>query len=306
MTRSITKLLEDRVVLLDGGMGSALIARGLESGKSPELWNVDHPDRVEEVHAGYYAAGSDVVQTNTFGGSPFILAKHGLDGRVEEINRAAARIARTAAEVARERGGVEKLVAGDIGPSGVLLPPVGNADPAELEEGFGRQAAALAEGGADYISIETMMDLNEALCALRGARATTNLPVTVCITFDRKKRGFFTMMGNTPAQCAIALADEGAIAVGANCSIGSDAMIELCPQLVDAAGVPVIVKPNAGLPDMEEGRPVYRQTPAEFARDAAALVALGARAVGGCCGTDERFITAVRAELDRPAQNDHH
>ncbi len=305
MTRSIAALLEKQVVLLDGGMGSALIARGLESGASPEFWNLEHPDRVQEVHAGYYAAGSDVVQTNTFGGNPFILAKHGLDDRMEEINRAAATIARAAADVAREQGGVEKLVAGDIGPSGVLLPPVGNADPAELEEGFGRQAAALAEGGADYISIETMMDLNEALCALRGARAATSLPVTACITFDRKKRGFFTMMGNTPELCAKTLADEGAIAVGANCSIGSDAMIELCPRLVEAVSVPVIVKPNAGLPDMEEGRPVYRQTPADFARDAAALVARGARAVGGCCGTDERFIVVVRAALDRLARNDH-
>jgi len=305
MIRSIVTLLEERIVLLDGGMGSALIARGLESGKSPESWNVEFPDRVQDVHARYFAAGSDVVQTNTFGGNPFILAKHGLDDRMEEINRAAAQIARAAADAACTKGGGEKLVAGDIGPSGLLLPPVGNADPAELEKGFGRQAAALAEGGADYISIETMMDLNEALCALRGARATTDLPITACITFDRKKRGFFTMMGNTPAQCAETLAEEGAVAVGANCSIGSDAMIELCPALADAVSVPVIVKPNAGLPDMEEGRPVYRQTPADFARDAAALGALGARAVGGCCGTDERFIAAVRIELDKLAHQDN-
>ncbi len=304
MTRSLAKRLEDRIVLLDGGMGSALIARGLASGKSPEGWNLEHPDRVQEVHAGYYAAGSDVVQTNTFGGSPFILAKHGLEEKMEEINRAAARIACAAAQRARAAAGEEKLVAGDIGPSGLLLPPVGNADPAELEKGFGRQAAALAEGGADYISIETMMDLNEALCALRGARAATGLPVTACITFDRKKRGFFTMMGNTPEQCVKTLAEGGAIAVGANCSIGSDAMIELCPRLVEAAGVPVIVKPNAGLPDMEGGRPVYRQSPEDFAADAARLVALGARAVGGCCGTDVRFIAAVRAELDRLSGGD--
>jgi methionine synthase I (cobalamin-dependent) len=291
MRPSITQLLEERVVLLDGGMGASIIARGLEPGTSAELWNVEHPDAVREIHAEYIAAGSDVIQTNTFGGSLFVLERHGLADRTEELNSAAARIAREAA-------GPDRLVAGDIGPSGLFLQPVGDADPAALEEGFARQAGALAEGGADYISIETMMDLQEALCALRGALKATSLPVTVCVTFDRKKRGFFTMMGNSPADCLNTLADAGAAAAGANCSIGSDAMLELCPQLVEAARLPLIVKPNAGLPDTEDGRPVYRQDPADFARDQAAAVRLGARAVGGCCGTDARFIAALKKELD--------
>jgi 5-methyltetrahydrofolate--homocysteine methyltransferase len=291
MRDSITELLKSRVVLLDGGMGATLMARGLELGKSPELWNVERPDAVREVHAEYLAAGSDLVQSNTFGGSPFMLARHGLEDRTVELNREGVR-------VAREAAGEDRLVAGNIGPSGVFLAPVGDADPAALEEGYARQAAALAEGGADYISIETMMDLREALCALRGALSATSLPVTVCVTFDRKKRGFFTMMGNSPEDCIAALSDAGAAAVGANCSIGSDAMLELCPQLVEAARLPVIVKPNAGLPDTEEGRPVYRQDPADFARDMAAAVRLGARAAGGCCGTDARFIAALKKELD--------
>jgi len=291
MRTPITELLENRVVLLDGGMGSALIAMGLETGGSPELWNVERPDDVRAIHAGYIAAGSDVVQTNTFGGSPMTLARHGLEERTEELNTAAARVARAAA-------GEDRLVAGDIGPSGLFLAPVGDADPAVFEEGFARQAAALAAGGADYISIETMMDLQEALCALRGALRGARLPVTACVTFDRKKRGFFTMMGNSPADCVTALTDAGAAAVGANCSVGSDVLLELCPQLVEAARVPVIVKPNAGLPDTEDGRPVYRQDPADFARDMAAAARCGARAVGGCCGTDPRFIAALRKELD--------
>ncbi len=287
----IDSLLRDRVVLLDGAVGSALVEKGLEIGQSPELWNVERPDEVRQVHAAHIAAGSDVVQTNTFGGNPFALARHGLEGRTEEVNKAAARVARQAA-------GPNRLVAGDIGPSGLLLAPVGDAEPAELEEGFGRQAAALAAGGVDYISVETMMDLNEALCALRGALAATDLPVAVCLTFDRKRSGFFTMMGNSPDECMRALEGEGSTAAGANCSIGSDAMTALCPQLVAASALPVVVKPNAGLPEIVGGRAVYRQDPADFARDMAAMVQLGARAVGGCCGTDARFIAALKGELD--------
>lgn len=299
MRESIEDLLARRVVLLDGGMGASLIARGLETGRSPELWNLERPDDVRDIQASFVAAGSDVIQTNTFGGNPFILEKHGLDGQTEDINRAGARIAREAAKSAREAAGEDCLVAGDIGPSGLMLPPVGDADPATLEEGFARQAAALAEGGVDYISIETMMDLGEALCALRGAkRGAAGLPVTVCLTIDHKKRGFFTMMGQRPGDCMQALAEAGAVAAGANCSIGSDAMVELCPQLVESAPVPVIVKPNAGLPEMSVDGPVYRQEPADFARDMAAMACAGARAVGGCCGTDDRFIAALKAELE--------
>lgn len=290
MTDSIAERLAQGVVLLDGGMGSQLIARGLESGTSPELWNVERPDDVRAVHESYIAAGSDVVQTNTFGGNPFVLEKHCLDQMMKTISLAAARVARDAA-------GEKNLVAGDIGPSGLLLPPVGTADAKALEEGFGLQAAALAEGGVDYIAIETMMDLNEALCAIRGAQSTTDLPVTVCMTFDRKKRGFFTMMGNSPEECALALVGEGAVAVGANCSVGSDVMLELCQILVSATDHPIIVKPNAGQPALEEGRPTYRQPPEDFANDVMAMVRSGAKAIGGCCGTDDRFITVLRKKL---------
>jgi methionine synthase I (cobalamin-dependent) len=207
----------------------------------------------------------------------------------------------SAVGLARDAAGPERLVAGNLGPSGMLLAPLGDAEPAELEEGFGRQAAALAEAGVDYIGVETMMDLQEALCALRGARAATELPVTVCLTFDRKRRGFFTMMGNRPAECMQALADAGATAGGANCSFGSSEMGDLCPMLVEAAALPIIAKPNAGLPETVAGQSVYRQEPLDFGREMAWMVRAGARAVGGCCGTDPRFIRALRTELDASA-----
>ncbi len=312
MRTSLAELFDKGVVLLDGGMGSSLIARGLESGRPPETWNLERPDDVREIHAAYAAAGSAVVQTNTFGGSVFTLKKHGLDKEMEEINRAGARIAREAVEASGAAGakGARALVAGNIGPSGEMLSPVGVIKPAELVDGFARQAAALAEGGADYISIETMIDLKEAICALKAVREATDLPATACLTFEKKKRGFFTLMGNQPGDSMKALADEGALAAGANCSIGSDAMAELCSLLVGSSAKPassappVIVKPNAGLPEMEGSRAVYRQEPADFARDGAAMVRLGARAVGGCCGTDARFIAALKSELDKLSGED--
>jgi len=294
MSAGLARLWCEPTVLLDGGMGSALIARGLTAGGCSELWNVERPDDVLAVHAGYLAAGSVAIQTNTFGGSALALASHGLASEMEALNRAGACIARRAVE---KHGAAGRIVAGNIGPSGRFLPPVGDADPDELTDAFAAQAAALSAAGVDYLAIETMIDIEEALCALRGARRATDLPVTVCLTFEKRPRGFFTVMGNSLQKAARILADAGADAVGANCSIGSDAMLEACPLLSEASPVPVIVKPNAGLPEMKDGRPAYRQSPEDFARDVAAMARLGARAVGGCCGTDELFIAALAKEL---------
>lgn len=286
-----------RPLLLDGGMGSALIARGLGSGQPPERWNLEHPDRVEEVHAGYFNAGCEVVQSNTFGGNELVLGNHGLAERMEEICRAAVGIARRAAAQAEASDGVARYVAGNIGPSGQMLAPVGAADPDVLTEAFARQAAALEAAGADFLAIETMTDLREAQCALRGAREATALPVTVCLTFDKKKRGFFTLMGDRMEDAAQRLADAGATAVGANCSVGSEVLLEATPLLVAACPLPVIIKPNAGLPEVTAQGLVYRQEPEAFARDIAAAARLGAGSVGGCCGTDARFLAAVAGLL---------
>lgn len=296
MKQTFMEFLTSGTVLLDGGMGSGLIAMGLPPGGCPELWNLERPDAVEKIHGDYYEAGSNVVQTNTFGGNSLALRRHGLPDKMEAVNLAAAGIACRAAEKAA--GSTARYVAGNIGPSGLFLPPVGGAEPGELEDSFAAQAAALVKGGVDYISIETMSDLEEALCAVRGVRRVTQLPVSVCLTFEMKKRGFFTMMGNSPGAAAAALVDAGADAVGANCSVTSSVMLEACPLFLQAATVPVVLKPNAGLPEMVRGLPVYRQNPGDFARDVASMADMGAGAVGGCCGTDARFIAALRERLD--------
>jgi 5-methyltetrahydrofolate--homocysteine methyltransferase len=280
-----------RPVLLDGAMGTALMKRGLPPGAPGEIWNLENPDAVKAVHAGYIRAGSDVVQTNTFGGTTLRLAGHGLESRFEEINREAVRVAREAAG--------DRLVAGNLGPSGLFMPPVGKADPAALEAAYLAQAEVLAKAGVQAITIETMLDLEEALLALRGARqGAPGLPVSVCMIFEKKKRGFFSPMGNRPAEAAMRLADEGADLVGANCSMGSKEMLEMAVDLIAAVKIPVVMKPNAGLPETKGTQVVYRQEPDDFAGDLLAMVKMGARVVGGCCGTDERFIGALRRGLD--------
>ena len=288
----IVDRLARSTVVLDAGMGAALLDRGLAVGRCPETWNVERPDAVREIHASHLEAGSDVVQTNTFGANAIRLAGYALASEVRPLNLAAARIAREAAEAA---GG--RLVAGNIGPSGAFLPPVGDASHAVLEEAFAEQAAALEAGGVDYLAIETMTDLNEALLALQGAKKASSLPITVCLSFEKRPRGFFTMMGQKPGASARVLADNGACAVGANCSIGSGMLVELCPEFASGCDLPIIVKPNAGLPEMVEGRAAYRQDPEAFGRDVAAAVEAGARAVGGCCGTDHRHIAAIVSAL---------
>ncbi len=293
MTRNnIMELIEQRVVLLDGGMGTSLMKLGLDTGSPGELWNLDHPEKVKKVHAGFIEAGSDVIQTNSFGGNRFRLESHGLSEKHDEINLAAARIAREAA-------GDDRIVAGNIGPSGLFLSPVGDAEPIVLEDGFCAQAKQLAKGGVDYISIETMMDLEEALIALAGVRkGAPGLPVSVCMVFEKKKRGFFSAMGNKPDDAVWTLVQKGADMVGANCSLGSNEMKEMTESMViSCSGAPVVTKPNAGLPVLKAGKAEYKQLPDDYASDLVAMARTGARAVGGCCGTDSRFISSLHGKL---------
>jgi 5-methyltetrahydrofolate--homocysteine methyltransferase len=279
------------VVLLDGGMGTALMKQGLPAGTPGELWNLERPDAVRAVHAQYLEAGSEVVQTNTFGGTTLRLESHGLKDRFEDINLAGARLAREAA-------GDDRLVAGNLGPTGRMMPPLGDLDEEDLEEAYTAEAAVLLRGGVDYLSIETLLGLEEALAALRGARrGAPDSIITVCLVFEKKKRGFFTPMGDAPGEAARRLSEAGADMVGANCSMGSREMLEMAPEMIAGAGVPVVMKPNAGLPDMEGTQTVYRQSPEDFAADVAAMAKAGARAVGGCCGTNERFIAALKQRL---------
>jgi 5-methyltetrahydrofolate--homocysteine methyltransferase len=282
------EVIRRRVVLFDGGMGSMLIAAGLGEGIVPEAWNFSHPDAVRNVHAEYIAAGAEVIQTNTFG----------RDLDVAAVNGAAARLVQRARE---ESGRSGIFVAGDIGPTGQFFPPVGTLTEDEALAAFREQAESLDRAGVDLFLVETMYDIREAVAALRGVRAVSGKPVIVELTFEKKPRGYFTLVGDTPAKCIETLLGEGADVIGSNCTLASGDMIGLATEFRGATESPLLFQPNAGRPDMEHGVAVYRQRPEEFAEDMERIVRAGANAVGGCCGTTPAFINAVRDRLTHVA-----
>jgi 5-methyltetrahydrofolate--homocysteine methyltransferase len=287
MSHAILELATKRTVLFDGAMGTELMSRGLARGACPELWNVERPEVVAAVHADYFAAGSDVVSTNTFGGSRVKLAGHGLEARTYELNLAAARLARAAAPPG-------KYVAGSMGPTGKFLKPQGEFTEEEFEDSFAEQARGLADGGADILLLETHYDLREAVAALRGARRVTEVPVFVTMTFNTHPRGFFTLMGDGVAKCAAELGAGGAEAVGANCTLNSEQMVGAVRALRQVTRLPLVAQANAGQPVLDaDGGVTYSQSLEDYVRHVPALVEAGARFVGGCCGTGPAFIRAM-------------
>jgi 5-methyltetrahydrofolate--homocysteine methyltransferase len=287
--------LARRPLLGDGATGTQLQQLGLAPGACGERWNSDHPDRVQQVHRGYLAAGSELLTTNTFGGTSFVLANHGNGARVHELNLAGARLAR---EIAGDRA----WVLGDIGPFGGMFEPHGDASPDEVSVAFRQQAAALLEGGADLLLLETMSDPAEAALAVRAAKAAGAEFVLVTYTFQHSAAGFRTMMGTTAAAALAAVLAAGADAVGANCGteLSLDDYVRLTAELAAAAaGRPVIVQPNAGSPRLVAGQICYDESAAQFAAVVPRLLAAGARIVGGCCGSTPAHLAAMAGHFPR-------
>lgn len=280
---SILALAEKRTVIFDGAMGTMLMAAGLKAGDSPEGWNLERPSVITDIHRKYYEAGSDAVHTNTFGGNAVKLADRGLSDKMDLINVEAARLARQACPAG-------KFVAGDIGPTGKLLKPLGELAVEEAEKAFFEQAQALLKGGVDLLSIETMFALAEALAALRAAKRVGEVPVIAGLTFNRTKKGFFTVMGESVKQAVSAFEEAGADVIATNCSLGSADMVDLTRELRAATDKPILIQPNAGKPVTQKGVTTYQQTPAEFAQDGRRIKEAGANMIGGCCGTNPEFI----------------
>jgi 5-methyltetrahydrofolate--homocysteine methyltransferase len=280
-------------LLLDGGLGSELIARGLRPGEPPDRWTLTRPRELVAVHRAYVEAGSEAIHANTFGANRARLKRYGLEDRIEELNRAAVRLAREAGP---------RYVIADVGPTGEHLPPVGPGDPAQWRRHFGEQGGILAEAGVDAIHIETMIDEREALLALDALRESApSVPVFASLTFERKKRGFFTLMGDPPAASLARLREAGAAAVGANCSLTSRDMRDLVEETLGSVDAPLVFQPNAGMPERTADGIRYAQEPEEFALDLAPLLSRPrVAALGGCCGTDPRFIAALRARMAAP------
>ncbi len=283
--RDLREAIGNGPMVTDGAWGTELQRRGLAIGACPDLWNLERPEAVADVARAYVAAGSGVVLTNTFRANRIALSR---DPR--EINRAGVAISRQAAAG-------RAYVFASIGPTGKML-AAGEIGEEEISAAFAEQAEALAEAGADALLIETMSDVEEAVLALAAARRT-GLPVIVSFTFDTGRNKDRTMTGATPEQAARRMTEAGASGVGANCGVGIAEYVPICQRLRAATSLPLWIKPNAGLPEIEDGRAVYRTTPEEFARWMPALAEAGANFIGGCCGTGPEFIRASAEALEK-------
>jgi 5-methyltetrahydrofolate--homocysteine methyltransferase len=289
---ALLEALDDGPLLGDGAMGTMLQDLGNDEGGAPELWNVERIDVVEGVLEGYAAAGSRLITTNTFGGTRARLQMHGLEDRVEELNQAAAELARRVAD----RHPVT-FVLGDIGPSGELMEPMGDLTIDSAAELFGEQIRGLVAGGVDGILIETMSDLSEVEAAVTAARKEApGLPVFATLSFDTNLR---TMMGVSPAMAVQALAEMGVDVLGANCGRGLDEMRIIAAQLAEAGAgrVRLMVQSNAGLPKLQGDTFVFDGTPEEMAGYAVEMRDLGFTVIGACCGSTPAHIAAMREAL---------
>ena len=286
MSESLVERLKSGPVLVaDGATGTMLQAVGLPSGVIPEEWNIEQPAKIAALHQAYLKAGSTIILANTFGGNRIKLGRAKKADLAAEANRRALEIARAAAEP------YGAFVAADVGPTGEVLEPYGDLTFEAAVTAYAEQARFLAEAGADALWLETLSDVNEARAAIEGIRTVTSLPILCSFSFERSGR---TMMGLTPRKAAETLGPLGLAALGANCGASlDDTMAAVAAIAAALPGLPLIAKPNAGLPSLVDGRSVYNTTPEEMAGYAVRFVAQGARIVGGCCGSTPAHITAI-------------
>jgi 5-methyltetrahydrofolate--homocysteine methyltransferase len=291
MGKILDRIKKGKVLVSDGAWGTFLQQKGLQPGECPEAWNFSRPDDVLDIARSYIEAGADMIETNSFGGTRFKLERHGLAGKVFEVNKAAAEISRKAAG--------DKFVIGSVGPTGKIL-MMGDVTEEELYEAFREQALGLEAGGADAVMIETMSDLDEARLAIRAAKEHTSLELFCTMTFEKMLTGEFrSMMGVSPTEMVQALKDAGAELVGANCGNGIAGMVGIVEEIRKADPlVPVLVHANAGMPVYRDGDTFFPESPEEMAALVKEIIKAGANVVGGCCGTTPEHIRLVRRAVD--------
>jgi len=286
MNRFLERLNAGEVLIADGATGTNLQRMGLKDKFVPEDLVLDQPDILLKLEGAFVEAGSDILLTCTFGGTDLRMKESKYAGKSSEVNRRAAELARRAASTR-----TNVLVAGSMGPTGLLMKPYGPLLPDEAKASFARQAKALAEGGVDLLIIETFFALDEATAAFEGARSVTGLPIVVSFSYDR---GVRTMMGVKPTEVMRKYKGLGAAAVGANCGTTLENMEKIVQEYAAAEpGFPIWAKPNAGLPRMEGTTSVYDVTPAQMGESALRSIASGARIVGGCCGSSPQHVAGI-------------
>jgi 5-methyltetrahydrofolate--homocysteine methyltransferase len=291
--KGLIKQLQEGVILLsDGAMGTELQKRGMRTGACPEEYNITQPEIVQGIYKDYFDAGSDLVETNTFGANRSRLGLYNLEDQLSEICRKSAALAR---EVCPQN----RLVAGSMGPIGDIIEPLGTRTVQEAYDIFSEQAEALAQGGVDLIFVETMMAAEEAEIAIKAAKQETKLHVVATMTFDSGKTGMRTMWGVDVKTAVQRLTDAGADVVGANCGRGFDDMIEIVREMRPLTNKPIVAQPNAGIPVLVDGALVYKDTPQIVIAKAEWLLKLGVNILGGCCGTGPAHIKLMRELVDK-------
>jgi len=281
--------LKKKILVFDGSKGYLLQKFGMKGGECPELWNIEHKDVVRKIYSLYKEAGSDVIQTNTFTGNRAHLERHGLGDKTYELNFEGTKLA-------KEVMGSDGFVAASIGPTGMLMEPMGDLTFDKAYELYREQVQAVADGGADIINFETFTDVSEMKVALLAAKETTDLPVICSMSFESNGR---TLMGTDPETVVVILKSLGADLIGTNCSFGPELMVDIVRKMHSAGAGFLSVKPNAGLPEIIDGVSVYKETADNFANLASKFVNYGGRLIGGCCGTTPEFIKAIRQEIDK-------
>ncbi len=292
MVLMLKNLLHKGPVLFDGAMGTRLVAMGLAAGHPPEEWNLSHPKIVAEVHREYISAGSDMIETNTFGANRLRLARHDLTGKLETINREGTRLA-------LKEAGEKTLVAASIGPTGEFLEPYGDLSEEEAFRVFLEQVKILREEGTAVFHLETFGSTQEALCALKAVEEVSGEAI-VSFTYEAGRGGdLTTIFGETPEKVAAVFKKKNIAGLGANCGTGTSEMLEIMRRYRPVAGCTLSCRPNAGKPHPQGEKVTYPETPGDFYGAAKEFLKIGVSILGGCCGTDGRFIAEIAKAMGR-------